>query len=429
MTVQIGFPIAGTGAGGWFVLDSSRLDNTTQLLAPTNVMVDVSQYASQQLTVNRGRTRDVDQVQAGTCQFTLRNEDGRFDPSNPASPYYPGITPRAPLQLSVAGQPIFTGYVYDYSLQYTKPGTATVVVSGQDAFSLLATSKLHQYNAPVELSGSRVVHVLQRPEVNYQGAYNVDTGVNWLQDGSFDSGNFTNLQSTSVSALDHLQSVMWSEGPGALYVDRQGALQFRNQHWLETSVLANPQGAMTLTDTGGSYAGPGFGYSDVNLSSAATLLFNKVQGQRRGGATETLDDLTSQSLIGIRQLTVPTTENADDADVRSLVGTLLSRYHSPTLRFNSVSIELGGRTTMTNGQRAQLAMLDVGTVIVAERTPPGEGGRKITQLALVEHLTWTADASSGSCRLTVGLGWLAPYPQPQFILGTSRLDVGAISMV
>ena len=43
--------------------------------------------------ITRGKTYELDQVQPGECEFTLRNDDGRFDPANTASPYSGYLVP------------------------------------------------------------------------------------------------------------------------------------------------------------------------------------------------------------------------------------------------------------------------------------------------------------------------------------------------
>jgi hypothetical protein len=41
--------------------------------------------------VTRGKEYELDQVQPGEMEFTLRNDDGAFDPTNASSPFYPQV--------------------------------------------------------------------------------------------------------------------------------------------------------------------------------------------------------------------------------------------------------------------------------------------------------------------------------------------------
>ena len=61
--------------------------------APFNMWCSVIGRTEGQWSSTRGRQYEIDQVQTGTVQSTLRNDDGVLDPSNSAGPFYPQITP------------------------------------------------------------------------------------------------------------------------------------------------------------------------------------------------------------------------------------------------------------------------------------------------------------------------------------------------
>ena len=52
------------------------------------------------LSCSRGRNYELGKTEAGTATITLRNLDGRFDPSNTTSPYYPYVLPYRPIRIS-----------------------------------------------------------------------------------------------------------------------------------------------------------------------------------------------------------------------------------------------------------------------------------------------------------------------------------------
>lgn len=375
-----------------FVLNRSQLDGTDTLGGGT-IMVDVSQWLSGQIGTTRGRSREIDMYTAGSLTFTLRNEDRRFDPTNTASPYYPGIRPRAPVQVFIAGQQVFGGYVDDYDLGYGMPSTATMTVTALDGFCLLATTYTNHWNAVAETGGQRILHLLQRPEVNYPAAYSLDTGLCTLQAST----------QNQTTALDHAQAANSSEG-GMLFIDRFGVLRFHDRTWLLKQSAVWPNGQLTLTDTGVSYQGEAIGYDTVGILSGTTLLFNRVQGTATGGVQQIADDPLSQASYNMRTLSLPTLENKVDSDVAAICQLKLALFSQPEIRFDTMGVNLAG---MSAEQQGVVAGLDLGSVVIAERTPPG-GGTKITQLSMVEKVDWACDVVGGTYRLTLGLMNLQP---------------------
>ena len=358
------------------------------VLAGPTVNVDVSAWLTGQITITRGRSRETDQYQAGTLTITLRNEDDRFDPTWTSSPYYPGIVPRVPVALFVNGVQIFGGYVDDFQPDYEMPSTATVTVSAIDGFTLLANTSLSQFAAPRQTSGQRIRAVLQRPEIGYPSSYSLNTGLSMLQESLQDQ----------VPALDHIQTAANSEG-GLVYCDRMGVLQFKDRTVIPLQYASWPNGKMTLTDTGSSYNGECIGYTGISTASTSTLLFNQVGGSRTGGAQQIANDAASQELFLVRALSLPTLENETDDDVLNLCNFYLGRFASPEVRFDTITVE---HHNLTQEQSVAMASLDITDVIVAERTRPGGHG-KITQLSMIEAVSWSLDASSDSYTQTIGV--------------------------
>ena len=144
---------------------------------------------------------------------------------------------------------------------------------------------------------------------------------------------------------------------------------------------------------------PEIRYQDVGLASASTLLFNRVEGQATGGVLQIADDLTSQAKFGIRTLSLQSLENADDSLVLTLCQFYVRIYSKPEVRFDTIGVEL---LPLDAATQALLASLDIGSVVMVERNPPG-GGATITQLSMVEKIDWSLDASTGTCKLILGL--------------------------
>jgi hypothetical protein len=98
--------------------------------------------AGQEASAQRGKQRQLDQIQAGTISLTVENSDSAFDPGNVSSPYYPYVVVDTPIRLLMTWQgrtySQFSGYVEKWPQSWksgTRQGLATITVT--DAWSLL----------------------------------------------------------------------------------------------------------------------------------------------------------------------------------------------------------------------------------------------------------------------------------------------------
>ena len=87
------------------------------------VIVDVS---SQVLSVQtkRGRNALSDQFQTGNLTLRIVDQNGDFNPQNPASPYYTYLSPMRKVQITATYSgvvyPIFQGFITSYVTTYPK---------------------------------------------------------------------------------------------------------------------------------------------------------------------------------------------------------------------------------------------------------------------------------------------------------------------
>ncbi|MFH9012545.1 LamG domain-containing protein [Streptomyces sp. NPDC017943] len=73
---------------------------------------DISRYVDtnkQGVSIARGASDELSETQPGTATLRLDNQDARFTPGNPASPYYPYVRRNAPVRVSVAVMPTRSG--------------------------------------------------------------------------------------------------------------------------------------------------------------------------------------------------------------------------------------------------------------------------------------------------------------------------------
>lgn len=99
--------------------------------------VDVASYGNN-IVINRGTTRVMDDYQAGTLNVTFTNNDRTFDPLNTSSSLWYGaggytmVQPGARIKVTVNSSIVFYGWIQDWSFTYDNAGfdgNATVTAS------------------------------------------------------------------------------------------------------------------------------------------------------------------------------------------------------------------------------------------------------------------------------------------------------------
>ncbi|GAA1283682.1 phage head spike fiber domain-containing protein [Streptomyces javensis] len=70
---------------------------------PAPVWTDITSFVDigTGVSINRGSSDELSQVQAGTCSLILDNSDGRFTSGRAASPYYPNVRKNTPIRVRV----------------------------------------------------------------------------------------------------------------------------------------------------------------------------------------------------------------------------------------------------------------------------------------------------------------------------------------
>jgi len=120
MKVEIAFDLAANGLGSFFTLDDpvkGKLDNTLYVLGG-DVLVDVTSTV-RQVSVKRGRNRQLEKFTAGNANIILDNRNRIYDPLNTASPYFGSIVPRKQIIITDEDQTIYTRQVDDWNFDYS----------------------------------------------------------------------------------------------------------------------------------------------------------------------------------------------------------------------------------------------------------------------------------------------------------------------
>lgn len=355
------------GAGGvtnFFTLDDTVkgvLDNATYTLGGDFSLVDVTEYV-REVSVSRGRSRILDRVQAGGASVTLDNRARLFDPTagTAVSPYANTILPRRNVQISVDDEPIFSGVVDDWNIEYDIGGDSTSTAQCVDGFALLGQVTVGTATQSVQSSGIRVGVVLNGASWP-TAKRDIDTGVVTLQADAADQ---------NTNALDYLQTISDTEF-GAFYMSRTGLATFQDR--TSGQDFSNP---VVL-------GGTGIPISSVQIDYGSEQLFNSIEVVRDNGGTAIASDATSQSAYGIAELNRQGLLFNDDDELDELAGFLLNRYKDPTFRIQQVSVVMDG---LTATDRATIAALDVTDPLRVTLSPAV--GSAITQdltLDRVEH--------------------------------------------
>lgn len=395
MTTKVifAFDQSAGGTTNFFTLDNDVrgvLDNTTYTLGGSFSLVDVTQYV-RNVSINRGRSRVIDRTQAGSATIVLDNRARLFDPlaGTAISPYSSSIVPRKNVTITHYDQPIFTGLVDDWQLDYDKSGDYTSTAICADGFLQLGQATVGTTTKTSQLSGARVSAILT--EVSWpSGSRDIDTGSATLQ---------ADTPAANTNALDYLQDVSDTEF-GAFYMSRAGLATFQDRSALQNFT------ATTLL------GGTGIPITSFSVDYGAESLFNQVSLTRLNGGTATATDATSQTAYGVNRLTKTGLLFSTDAANSDMATYLLNVYKDPKFRISEVSIAMDG---LTVAQRTTVATLDVTSTLTVTITPTV--GSAITQYAVVDRIVHNITPGRHDVVLSLS------QAQPGFILNDSVFGV------
>ena len=301
------------------------------------------------VNITRGRSRQLDQFNAGTATVSFNNSSRILDPLNTSSIYYPYVLPRCPIQILANGIPIYTGLITDWNLEYDIASNGDrMYATCSDAFTVLANTTLVARTVTAETTNARINTVLDYTEVQYQGARNIGTGSSTLGASASSSG-FNIADGTNL--LTYLQLVNTSE-QGYLFVAADGTLTFKGR----SSVL-NPVAGATFSYTGS------ISYQTLLNSYGDELLYNYIVTQSPAGVQQITSDATSISQYQSQSLNLTNLLNSTVAEVAGLGNYLLGKYKNPVLRFTNVSTQMAALSAANQNIALSLDLTSIATVV------------------------------------------------------------------
>ena len=254
------------------ILDSGIL-GTNILSDSTAVIVDVSDQVNLVQT-RRGRNALSDEFQTGQLTLRIIDQNGDFNPTNPASPYYQLLTPMKKVQITATYSgvtyPIFSGFITSYVNSQPKDATevAYTTITAVDAQRLAQNAQISTVTGATagDLSGTRINQILD--QISWPSTMrDVDAGLTTMQ---ADPG-------TNRTSLAAMQTVANSEY-GAIYVDASGSFVFQDRSVTAGSIGGTPT---VFSDTGS-----GIYYANAVWKLDDTLIFNKSTVTRSGGTAQ-----------------------------------------------------------------------------------------------------------------------------------------------
>ena len=256
-----------------FFIIGEGIFGTNLLAGDDSVIVDVSDQVNLVQT-RRGRNALSDEFQTGSLTLRIIDQNGDFNPTNPASPYYQLLTPMRKVQITATYSgvtyPIFSGFITSYVNSQPKDATevAYTTITAVDAQRLAQNAQISTVTGATagDLSGTRVNQILD--QISWPATQrDIDAGLTTLQ---ADPG-------TNRTSLSALQTVANSEY-GAVYVDASGSFVFQDRSVTVSSIAGTP--TVFADDGSGIY------YANAVWKLDDTLIFNKSTVTRSGGTAQ-----------------------------------------------------------------------------------------------------------------------------------------------
>jgi hypothetical protein len=347
-------------------------------------IVDVS---AEVLKISTRRSRNILQDKYLSAQATVRvnDPDGYFNPQNTGSPYYPDVQPLRKIQIQANYNgtlyPIFAGYITEFLYTYPQnQETGFVDLVCFDAFRLLYNSNVTPVTGDTagHDTGTRINKILDMVAFpNSQRS--IQTGNTTCQ---ADPGG-------TRTVLAACQTVEFTEGPGAFYIDRAGNAVFHNRTFCFDAASATP----TVFNNDGV---TGINYSKIQFSFNDKAIVNRASVTPIGLATQTYEDAASIAQYFTRAITAESMLMQTTGVALSLATAYVGARKDAILTISQITLDLVtlGYTTGVE------AALDLDYFDTMEITNYGQSGTVITQTLQCQGIAHDITANSWDTTLT-----------------------------
>ena len=287
--------------------------------------IDLSSQ-TRQIRIARGRNVMRDTYEAGTCTVRVIDQNGDFNPQNPASPYFGYLTPLRKIRVAATTPTtqafLFSGYVTDY--KYTYPvgqELGYVDISCADAFRLFAMANVTTVGSATagQTSGTRIDKILDQVDFPSSMRF-IDTGSTTVQADP----------ATTRSSLSAIQVAEFTE-QGAFYVRADGEVDFKDRASVVGSLAPAP--IEFNQTTGIPYANLRFAFDDKLIINSATM-------KRLGGAQVTANNVDSIAKYFPHGMNVENLIAQTDAQVQDIADIYVATRAETTIRIDAMTVDL-----------------------------------------------------------------------------------------
>jgi hypothetical protein len=404
LTVEIGF-------------DSEPFDNSQSF-------TDVSQYV-RGINIRRGRSNELGQFTAGTCELLLSNADNRFNPTQTTHYYDSGnlrtkIQPLKVVKVSATYDSstyvLYYGHLDTIPVSYPVSGSDSVVrfraidafkiFAGQTiqsvgwrlgtiGFSELGSSTRLGYDDSVELTSVRITRLLD--SIGFPSSLrDVNTGTLNIQQETVTTNLLTAMRSCEVA--ENAQ----------FFIAKDGKATFRNRNYkLSNAKAINVQA--TFDNSGSNLP-----YTDVVTSFDTEEVRNVYEWTRSGGSTQYVADADSVSRYTAKSNTA-TTKNTSDANVLSIIQQKLAETSLPIPRIDRLDINPRQSTSIW----PKALGLEFGDRVKVNITNPN--GSTFSDEVWVESISHQINSGSQTWNYTITL---SPAGSSGWVLGQAKLGEG-----
>ena len=373
----------GASFGTVMVLGTGQL-GFAELATVVPTIVDVSANV---LKISTRRERNVLQDKYLSAQATVRVNDpnGYFNPQNTSSPYYPNVQPLRKIQIQAsyggALYPIFSGYITEFLYTYpTNQITGYVDLICYDAFRLFYNSNVTTVTGATagQDTGTRIGKILDM--VSWPNSQRqIDTGNTTCQ---VDPG-------TQRTVLDACQTVEFTEGPGAFYIDRAGNAVFKSRTYCYTAQSLPPVVFNNNNVTPINYAGIEFVFNDATIINKATVT-------PIGLAAQTFSDATSIAQYFTRAVTAENMLMQTTGVALQVATAKVNTNKDTAIRIVAITLDLVTLAYTTG----VAAALDLDYFDTMQITNYGQSGTVITQTLQCQGIAHTITANSWDTTIT-----------------------------
>lgn len=334
---------------------------------------DITPYV-EGFTTKRGRASDTAVCDPGTLTVTLDNSDGRFDPANTASPYYPFLVPNRRVRVS-AMQTAFTsrlflarGYVDRWAHSWPGGGSySQSVVDCTDRFKLLALRTITGGRS-AEKADARVTAILNAAGVPL-GEYSVNPG-------GYNSRSLFSHPYKKDNALDALQETVMSDG-GLAFVSGDAFVVYQTTRYRLDDIRATSSNGVF-----GTYPSTAVPVQEGLQPAVDDQLMSNLVRITDGHGKEWIEqDATAQAAYGLLELDLGSTLLLA-ADAQDRAADLLAARKDARARVDSITLD----ALTSDAAMTQALNREISDRITVGLLSPGTSGTHSTRDYFIESV-------------------------------------------